>query len=49
MYVRVPYYNPKDILVTPQTAVAGSRLGTIDILIDEAKIVDDIQNLETHF
>ena len=38
--------KPKTILVTPQSAVAGSRLGTINILIDEA-IVDDIQYLET--
>ena len=34
----------KNILVTPQSAVAGSRLGTIDVLIDEA-IVDTIQSL----
>ena len=38
--------KPKTILVTPQSAVAGSRLGTVDVLIDEA-IVDDI--VETHF
>ena len=34
--------------MTPQSAVAGSRLGTIDILIDEA-FVDDIQYLEIGF
>ena len=34
--------------MTPQSAVAGSRLGTIGILIDEA-FVDDIQHLETRF
>ena len=36
--------KPKNILVTLQSAVAGSRLGTIDVLIDEA-IVDNIQTL----
>ena len=34
--------------MTPQSAVAGSRLGTINILIDEA-IVDDIRYLEIHY
>ena len=37
--------KPKNILVTPQSAVAGSRLGTINILIDEA-IVNNIQYME---
>ena len=41
-------YKPKTIIVTPQSAVAGLRLSTIDVLIDEA-IVDDIQYLETRF
>ena len=34
--------------MTPQSAVAGSRLGTIDILVDEA-FVDDIQYLQIGF
>ena len=34
--------------MTPQSAVVGSRLSTIDVLIDEA-IVDDITHLETRF
>ena len=40
--------KPKTILVTPQSAVAGSRLGTVDVLIDEA-IVDNIQYLMINF
>ena len=34
--------------MTPQSAVAGSRLGTIDILIDDA-VVDDMQLLKLFF